>query len=139
MFVCRYYHATLSIGNPPKSYFLDIDTGSDLTWLQCDAPCTKCTPVSNSSLNKMIKKKKLCFSVLIFGCWLCRHLTSLISLTRNSWNVWIHFANLFIGRKHTNVNLLKSSVTTPFNMRMMDRLLVCWLKTPFPYNTSMEP
>ncbi|XP_023772912.1 aspartic proteinase Asp1 isoform X1 [Lactuca sativa] len=39
-----YYHATLSIGNPPKSYFLDIDTGSDLTWLQCDAPCTKCTP-----------------------------------------------------------------------------------------------
>ncbi|KAI3758594.1 hypothetical protein L6452_06161 [Arctium lappa] len=39
-----YYHVTLNIGNPPKPYWLDIDTGSDLTWLQCDAPCTKCTP-----------------------------------------------------------------------------------------------
>ncbi|KAG8378247.1 hypothetical protein BUALT_Bualt08G0117800 [Buddleja alternifolia] len=39
-----YYHVTINIGQPPKPYFLDIDTGSDLTWLQCDAPCTKCTP-----------------------------------------------------------------------------------------------
>ncbi|GMP79468.1 hypothetical protein CsSME_00034999 [Camellia sinensis var. sinensis] len=38
-----YYHVTLNIGHPPKPYFLDIDTGSDLTWLQCDAPCIKCT------------------------------------------------------------------------------------------------
>lgn len=36
----------MSVGQPPKPYFLDIDTGSDLTWLQCDAPCTKCTPVT---------------------------------------------------------------------------------------------
>ncbi|KAK1347226.1 Aspartic proteinase Asp1 [Heracleum sosnowskyi] len=39
-----YYHATLNIGNPPRPYFLDMDTGSDVTWLQCDAPCTKCFP-----------------------------------------------------------------------------------------------
>ncbi|XP_071731362.1 aspartic proteinase Asp1-like isoform X1 [Rutidosis leptorrhynchoides] len=39
-----YYHATVNIGNPPKPYFLDIDTGSDLTWLQCDVPCVKCLP-----------------------------------------------------------------------------------------------
>ncbi|KAH6759206.1 Eukaryotic aspartyl protease family protein [Perilla frutescens var. frutescens] len=43
-----YYHVTMSIGQPPKTYFLDIDTGSDLTWLQCDAPCTKCTPAPHS-------------------------------------------------------------------------------------------
>uniref|UniRef100_A0A5B6ZDA5 Aspartic proteinase Asp1 n=1 Tax=Davidia involucrata TaxID=16924 RepID=A0A5B6ZDA5_DAVIN len=43
-----YYHVTLNIGHPPKPYFLDIDTGSDLTWLQCDAPCTKCTPAPHS-------------------------------------------------------------------------------------------
>ncbi|KAI3499698.1 hypothetical protein L1887_35503 [Cichorium endivia] len=49
-----YYHATVNIGNPPKSYFLDIDTGSDLTWLQCDAPCTKCTPAPH----KPYKPKK---------------------------------------------------------------------------------
>ncbi|KAE9446491.1 hypothetical protein C3L33_21614, partial [Rhododendron williamsianum] len=40
-----YYHATINVGHPPNPYFLDIDSGSDLTWLQCDAPCTKCTPV----------------------------------------------------------------------------------------------
>ncbi|KAK1371149.1 Aspartic proteinase Asp1 [Heracleum sosnowskyi] len=39
-----YYHANLNIGDPPRPYSLDIDTGSDVTWLQCDAPCTKCFP-----------------------------------------------------------------------------------------------
>ncbi|XP_022875893.1 aspartic proteinase Asp1-like [Olea europaea var. sylvestris] len=43
-----YYYVTINVGQPPKSYFLDIDTGSDLTWLQCDAPCTKCTPSPHS-------------------------------------------------------------------------------------------
>ncbi|TKY74262.1 Aspartic proteinase Asp1 [Spatholobus suberectus] len=38
-----YYTVTLAIGNPPKLYDLDIDTGSDLTWVQCDAPCKGCT------------------------------------------------------------------------------------------------
>ncbi|VFR00985.1 unnamed protein product [Cuscuta campestris] len=37
-----YYYAQVYIGKPPKPYFLDPDTGSDLTWLQCDAPCTSC-------------------------------------------------------------------------------------------------
>ncbi|GKB35874.1 aspartic proteinase Asp1-like protein isoform X1 [Tanacetum coccineum] len=39
-----YYHVEVKIGNPPKPYWLDIDTGSDLTWLQCDVPCVKCFP-----------------------------------------------------------------------------------------------
>ncbi|KZV23208.1 aspartic protein Asp1 [Dorcoceras hygrometricum] len=43
-----YYHVTINIGQPPKPYFLDIDTGSDLTWLQCDAPCAKCIPAPHS-------------------------------------------------------------------------------------------
>ncbi|XP_042040583.1 aspartic proteinase Asp1-like [Salvia splendens] len=43
-----YYHVTMNVGQPPRPYFLDIDTGSDLTWLQCDAPCTKCTPTPHS-------------------------------------------------------------------------------------------
>ncbi|KAH1255852.1 Aspartic proteinase Asp1 [Glycine max] len=38
-----YYTVSLAIGNPPKVYDLDIDTGSDLTWVQCDAPCKGCT------------------------------------------------------------------------------------------------
>lgn len=44
---CRSYNVTLNIGQPPKPYFLDPDTGSDLTWLQCDAPCVRCTEVIN--------------------------------------------------------------------------------------------
>ncbi|KAL4308666.1 hypothetical protein GQ457_01G028100 [Hibiscus cannabinus] len=38
-----YYSVTVKIGNPPKPFQLDIDTGSDLTWVQCDAPCSGCT------------------------------------------------------------------------------------------------
>ncbi|XP_020536881.1 aspartic proteinase Asp1 isoform X2 [Jatropha curcas] len=38
-----YYSVSVNIGNPPKLFDLDIDTGSDLTWVQCDAPCTGCT------------------------------------------------------------------------------------------------
>jgi hypothetical protein len=37
-----YYNVTINIGQPPRPYYLDLDTGSDLTWLQCDAPCVRC-------------------------------------------------------------------------------------------------
>lgn len=36
------YYTSILVGNPPRPYFLDVDTGSDLTWIQCDAPCTSC-------------------------------------------------------------------------------------------------
>ncbi|XP_020159482.1 aspartyl protease APCB1 [Aegilops tauschii subsp. strangulata] len=39
----RHYFTSINIGNPARPYFLDIDTGSALTWIQCDAPCTNCT------------------------------------------------------------------------------------------------
>lgn len=35
--MCRFFYATIYIGNPPKRYYLDIDTGSNLTWVQCAA------------------------------------------------------------------------------------------------------
>lgn len=60
-FVCRYYHATINVGHPPNPYFLDIDSGSDLTWLQCDAPCTKCTPVIMVSIVLIVVVIKLLF------------------------------------------------------------------------------
>ncbi|XP_044480399.1 aspartic proteinase Asp1-like isoform X2 [Mangifera indica] len=37
------YSVSLQIGNPPKNFELDFDTGSDLTWVQCEAPCQNCT------------------------------------------------------------------------------------------------
>jgi hypothetical protein len=36
------YYIAMLIGSPSKLYYLDMDTGSDLTWLQCDAPCRSC-------------------------------------------------------------------------------------------------
>ncbi|KAG5032758.1 hypothetical protein JHK82_016328 [Glycine max] len=39
----RYCTVNRAIGNPPKVYELDIDTGSYLTWTQCDASCKGCT------------------------------------------------------------------------------------------------
>ncbi|KAJ6954310.1 hypothetical protein NC652_005909 [Populus alba x Populus x berolinensis] len=48
-----HYSVILNIGNPPKAFDLDIDTGSDLTWVQCDAPCTGCT----KPLDKLYKPK----------------------------------------------------------------------------------
>ncbi|XP_058078722.1 aspartyl protease APCB1 [Magnolia sinica] len=36
------YYASILVGNPARPYYLDMDTGSDLTWIQCDAPCTSC-------------------------------------------------------------------------------------------------
>ncbi|KAM3311645.1 hypothetical protein ACQJBY_031960 [Aegilops geniculata] len=41
-----HYYVTMKIGNPPMPYFLDIDTGSNLTWLECKHPqlgCQHCT------------------------------------------------------------------------------------------------
>ncbi|KAK4274000.1 hypothetical protein QN277_017295 [Acacia crassicarpa] len=38
-----YYTVSLNIGYPSKTFDLDIDSGSDLTWVQCDAPCQGCT------------------------------------------------------------------------------------------------
>ncbi|XVF64531.1 hypothetical protein PTKIN_Ptkin09bG0176500 [Pterospermum kingtungense] len=53
-----YYSVALGIGNPPKTFQLDIDTGSDLTWVQCDAPCTGCT-LPRDRLYKPVKNNFL--------------------------------------------------------------------------------
>ncbi|XP_059629629.1 aspartic proteinase Asp1-like [Cornus florida] len=36
-----FFYTSVNIGNPPKTYYLDIDTGSDLTWVQCAVPGAK--------------------------------------------------------------------------------------------------
>ncbi|XP_010532199.1 PREDICTED: aspartic proteinase Asp1 [Tarenaya hassleriana] len=43
VFPLGYYSVSLRIGNPPKAFDFDVDTGSDLAWVQCDAPCSGCT------------------------------------------------------------------------------------------------
>ncbi|CAK9153431.1 unnamed protein product [Ilex paraguariensis] len=62
-----FYYVQLNIGQPPKPYFLDPDTGSDLTWLQCDAPCVHCTPAPHPlykpNKDLVICKDPLCASL----------------------------------------------------------------------------
>ncbi|KAE8658993.1 aspartic proteinase Asp1-like isoform X2 [Hibiscus syriacus] len=59
-FLVLYYSISLTIGNPPKVFELDIDTGSDLTWVQCDAPCTGCT----KTIDHLYKSQKH----ILFSC-----------------------------------------------------------------------
>ncbi|KAI3942355.1 hypothetical protein MKW92_040535, partial [Papaver armeniacum] len=47
------YFTKLSIGSPPKDFFLHVDTGSDVLWVNC-AKCSPCRPTftdDNSTLN----------------------------------------------------------------------------------------
>ncbi|KAI3451613.1 hypothetical protein Pfo_008278 [Paulownia fortunei] len=62
-----FYFVQVYLGYPPKPYFLDPDTGSDLTWLQCDAPCVRCTtgfhPLYRPSNDLVVCKDPLCASL----------------------------------------------------------------------------
>uniref|UniRef100_A0A0E0F344 Aspartic proteinase Asp1 n=2 Tax=Oryza meridionalis TaxID=40149 RepID=A0A0E0F344_9ORYZ len=55
-----HFFVTMNIGDPAKPYFLDIDTGSTLTWLQCDAPCTNCNIVPHVLYKPTPKKLVTC-------------------------------------------------------------------------------
>lgn len=62
-----FYYVPISIGDPPRPFFLDPDTGSDLTWLQCDAPCVRCTrtphPLYKPSNELLPSRDPLCAAV----------------------------------------------------------------------------
>ncbi|XVE55306.1 hypothetical protein DITRI_Ditri03aG0148300 [Diplodiscus trichospermus] len=73
-----YYSVTVGIGNPSKLFQLDIDTGSDLSWVQCDAPCAGCTlprdrlykPVKN---NFLLCKDPVCVALHSPKAQQCKH------------------------------------------------------------------
>ncbi|KAH6765499.1 Eukaryotic aspartyl protease family protein [Perilla frutescens var. hirtella] len=62
-----FYFVQVYVGYPPRPYFLDPDTGSDLTWLQCDAPCVRCTtgfhPLYRPSNDLVVCRDPLCASL----------------------------------------------------------------------------
>ncbi|KAL8159167.1 hypothetical protein V2J09_000704 [Rumex salicifolius] len=61
------FYVPMIIGQPPRQFFLDPDTGSDLTWLQCDAPCVRCNdaphPPYKPSSDLVHCKDPLCASL----------------------------------------------------------------------------
>ncbi|KAK1366145.1 Aspartic peptidase [Heracleum sosnowskyi] len=46
MIKCRLHYTRIDIGNPPVTFLVALDTGSDLTWVPCD--CLQCAPLSAS-------------------------------------------------------------------------------------------
>ncbi|XWS60936.1 hypothetical protein CRYUN_Cryun07bG0081600 [Craigia yunnanensis] len=62
------YFTYMLVGNPRRPYFLDIDTGSDLTWIQCDAPCSSCAKGANplykpTRVNMVASKDSMCTEI----------------------------------------------------------------------------
>ncbi|KAI4365837.1 hypothetical protein MLD38_021788 [Melastoma candidum] len=69
------YFSRLSIGNPPRPYFMVLDSGSDVTWLQCQ-PCSDCysqtdpiyDPSSSSSYSSLSCNAPQCGSLEVSAC-----------------------------------------------------------------------
>ena len=56
---CRLYYAKIGIGTPTKDFYVQVDTGSDIMWVNC-IQCTECP--KRSSLG-------VCFSTLSLLCF----------------------------------------------------------------------
>lgn len=69
------YFAKIGVGTPPQSYYMVVDTGSDVNWLQC-TPCTDCyqqtdpiyNPSSSSTYNALPCSSQQCSSLEITAC-----------------------------------------------------------------------
>ncbi|KAL6010781.1 hypothetical protein ACLOJK_001223 [Asimina triloba] len=69
------YFTRVGIGKPPKPLFLVLDTGSDVTWLQCQ-PCTDCyqqadpvfLPSASSTYSSLSCESQPCKSLDVSAC-----------------------------------------------------------------------
>ncbi|KAL6658483.1 hypothetical protein ACP70R_004069 [Stipagrostis hirtigluma subsp. patula] len=53
-----HFYVTMHIGVPAKPYFLDIDTGSKVTWLECDAGGGSCQ-TCNKTPHPLYRPKRI--------------------------------------------------------------------------------
>ncbi|CAN0916052.1 Protein ASPARTIC PROTEASE IN GUARD CELL 1 [Linum grandiflorum] len=69
------YFSRVRVGTPPRSFYMVLDTGSDVNWIQCD-PCTHCypqkdhifNPSSSSSYSPLTCASALCSSLDPHSC-----------------------------------------------------------------------
>ncbi|MCO5594217.1 hypothetical protein L7F22_048242 [Adiantum nelumboides] len=69
------YFTRFGVGTPPNEAYFVIDTGSDLSWTQCE-PCQSCykqtdpifNPAKSSSYNPVSCSDALCSQLLVRGC-----------------------------------------------------------------------
>ncbi|XP_068636755.1 protein ASPARTIC PROTEASE IN GUARD CELL 1-like [Aristolochia californica] len=69
------YFSRVGIGKPPKSMYMVLDTGSDVTWVQCQ-PCTDCysqtdpvfDPATSSTYSPLSCQSTHCKSLDVTAC-----------------------------------------------------------------------
>uniref|UniRef100_A0A803LI50 Peptidase A1 domain-containing protein n=2 Tax=Chenopodium quinoa TaxID=63459 RepID=A0A803LI50_CHEQI len=69
------YFSRVGVGSPSKEYFMVIDTGSDVSWLQCQ-PCSDCyqqsdpiyTPSSSSTYSPLTCSTRECSTLEVSAC-----------------------------------------------------------------------
>ncbi|XP_073273237.1 protein ASPARTIC PROTEASE IN GUARD CELL 1-like [Primulina huaijiensis] len=69
------YFARVGLGSPAKEIYMVIDTGSDISWLQCQ-PCTDCyqqtgpiyNPSSSSTYRKLTCDSQQCAALQVSAC-----------------------------------------------------------------------
>ncbi|XP_059640746.1 protein ASPARTIC PROTEASE IN GUARD CELL 1 [Cornus florida] len=69
------YFSRVGVGRPVKPYYMVIDTGSDISWLQCQ-PCSDCyqqsdpvfDPSASSSYSPLSCNSKQCSSLEVSAC-----------------------------------------------------------------------
>ncbi|EEF50631.1 protein ASPARTIC PROTEASE IN GUARD CELL 1 [Ricinus communis] len=69
------YFTRVGVGNPAKSYYMVLDTGSDINWIQCQ-PCSDCyqqsdpifTPAASSSYSPLTCDSQQCNSLQMSSC-----------------------------------------------------------------------
>ncbi|CAN0916049.1 Protein ASPARTIC PROTEASE IN GUARD CELL 1 [Linum grandiflorum] len=69
------YFSRIGVGTPPRPFYMVLDTGSDVNWLQCD-PCADCytqtdpifNPSSSSSYSPLTCESPLCSSLELSSC-----------------------------------------------------------------------
>ncbi|XP_031105777.1 protein ASPARTIC PROTEASE IN GUARD CELL 1-like [Ipomoea triloba] len=69
------YFARLGVGQPAKDFYMVIDTGSDVTWLQCE-PCSDCysqtdpifNPAQSTSYRRLPCQAAQCSALEVSAC-----------------------------------------------------------------------
>lgn len=65
----RLYYTKIGIGNPSRDFFVQVDTGSDILWVNC-AGCEKCPTKSNIGVSLNSDRTHLYSSLMDWNFWL---------------------------------------------------------------------
>ncbi|MCL7028722.1 hypothetical protein MKW94_028816 [Papaver nudicaule] len=63
----RLYFAKIGIGNPSNDYYVQVDTGSDIFWVNC-IECKKCPTESNLGIKLKLYNPKASLSAKLVTC-----------------------------------------------------------------------